>query len=619
VLDLGVGGWAELGFGVTVHPSARGVLANTADILPGSGSDPDMGNNSATALTPILVVSDIAITKTAPEQAVAGAEISFQIHVTNAGPSTALGIRVVDTLHPALSNASWTCTATVDSSCPASGTGDLDMEADVFPGGELSIVLTATIASSFTGILPNTASLVPEPDSTDPTPDDHESSTETEVIAVADVQVVKSNGVDAVVAGTDITYTITVSNPGPSDAPEVQVVDVLPNILSNSVWTCTPSGTASCPAGGTNNIDFVATLPAGDTLDIVLTARLSPAATGTLSNTANIVVLGDVEDPDLDNNSSTDSDPVGVEPDLWLRLIDPLNPFDPAGGFDLPVVAVVRNLGPSNSSGAELLVEFDHPVVQTFDPDCVAEGDLALRCPVPPLAVGLSHMLRMDFGNLPPAPGSLTVNGEVFAFDDDPNLANNTDSITNLFETGGDVLVYVENGLTSLVPGRTISYRILVINIGSLPVNDVELSVPVAAGLLNATWSCVDIPGNLCEGSGSGDILASYDLAPAAFAEYQLRAVVDPFIDPQVQPTIAQWAYADVPPDSDINLANNEWVDEDPLTSIIFSDGFETLTETLQTLQSKLGPGTPGTLPPWYTGLRWLDLINPDGTSGGRP
>ncbi|HRQ63609.1 MAG TPA: beta-propeller fold lactonase family protein [Xanthomonadaceae bacterium] len=618
VLDLGVGGWAELGFGVTVHPSARGVLANTASIAPGSGSDPDMDNNSATALTPILVVSDIAIEKTAPVQAVAGAPINFQIRVTNEGPSTALGIRVVDTLHPALSDATWTCTATVDSSCPSSGNGHLDMEADVFPGGELNIVLTATIASSFTGILPNTASLVPEIDSTDPTPDDHESSTETEVIAVADAQVVKSNGVDVVVAGTDVTYTITVSNPGPSDAPEVQVLDMPPASLSDIVWTCAPSGAATCPAGGTGNINFVAALPAGDVLDIVLTARLSPAATGTLSNTASIVVLGDVEDPDLDNNQSTDSDPIGIEPDLWLRLIDPLNPFDPAGGFDLPIVALVTNLGPSNSSGGELLVEFDHPLVQTFDPDCVPEGTHALRCPIPAQEVGLTHLVRMDFGNLPPAPGSLTVDGEVFAFDDDPDLSNNTDSITNHFATGGDVLVYVENGLTSLVPGRAIAYRVLLINIGSLPVNDVQLSVPIAEGLLNATWSCIDVPGNLCEGSGSGDIVATYDLPPAAFAEYQLQAVVDPFIEPQVQPTIAQWVHADVPPDSDINLANNEWVDEDPLVDIIFSNGFETLTETQQALQPKTGQGAPQALP-WQRSLHWLQLIPLDGTTGGRP
>lgn len=617
-IDLGVGGWAELGFGATVHPSARGVLENTAFIMPGSGTDPDLDNNQSTASTPIIVVSDIAIEKTAPEEAVAGTEITFDIRVTNLGPSTALGIRVVDTLHPALSNAYWTCVASEDSSCPESGTGNLDMEADVFPGGELNIALTATIAPSFTGILPNTASLVPEVDSTDPTPDDHESSTETLVIAVSDVQVDKSNGVETVVAGTDITYVITVSNPGPSDAPEVRVVDVLPFQLSNANWSCTPSGGATCPAGDSGNIDFTGALPAGGIMEIVLVARLSAGATGTLSNTAAVEVLGDAEDPDLDDNQSTDTDVIDVQPDLSLNLIAPLNPFDSGGDFDLPIVAVVRNLGPSDSSGGELVLDVDQAVTQSFDPSCSFDGPNRLRCPVPALPVDQSVTLRVDFGNLPLPPSSLTVEGEVFALDNDPDLSNNVDSVTNMFETGGDVLVYIENGLTSLIPGRAVGYQVLLINIGSLPVDNVDFEVPVADGLLNATWSCVDVPGNLCSGSGSGGIVASFDMARSARAEYLLQGIIDPSIDPQVQPTIAQWGQAIVPDGSDINLDNNEWVDEDPLVDIIFADGFETLEPTSALLQ-KADANPAGRVMPIDFQSGWFGRSRRDSSSGEQP
>ena len=580
-IDLGVGGYGHLEFGAIVHPSARGVLENTATIAPGEGVDPDPSNNASTVGTPIIVISDIAILKQAPAEAVAGGPIVFTITVTNQGPSTALGIRVIDTLHPALSDATWTCQATVDSACPASGSGNLDMVGDVFPGGQLDIELTAIIDSAFVGMLPNTASLVPEPGSTDPTPDDHESTTETLVIAVADVQVLKSNGVDSVVAGTDVTYAITVANPGPSDAPQVRLVDVLPAMLSNASWSCLPSGTADCPASGLGNIDFVATVPAGTQVVVTLTARLAASASGTLSNTASIEVLGDVEDPDLDNNSSTDSDLIDIEPDLALQLIAPLNPFDSGGGFDLPIVAIVRNLGPSDSSGAEMVFEVDQAVTQSFDPSCTFDSPTVLRCPVPPLQLDQSYLLRVDFGDLPLPPSSLTVDGEVFAMDDDPDLANNVDSVTNTFETGGDVLVYIENGLNSLIPGRAIAYEVLLINIGSQAVNDVEFSAPVATGLLNATWICVDQPGNLCAGSsGNGDIVAGFDMPPSSRAEYLLQGVVDPTIDPQVQPTIAQSGGATVPAGSDINLANNGWVDEDPLVDIIFSDSFETLEPT---------------------------------------
>jgi uncharacterized repeat protein (TIGR01451 family) len=579
-LDLGVGGQATLAFAATVHPSARGVLENTATVEPGSGADPDPDNNSATSATPIVVIADIAVEKSGPEEAVAGTTIDYEIRVTNAGPSSALGVQVVDILHPALLDASWTCSASEGSSCPPSGLGNVILSADILPEGEVTILLSARIAPSFVGTLTNSVGLVPEPGAIDPTPGDHSDEVETGVTAVADVFVAKDNGVDSVVAGTDVTWTITVGNSGPSDAPQVRLVDQLASVLSNGTWSCQGFDGASCPPAGSGSLDFLASIPANASVVVELTARLAPSATGFLSNTAVATVLGDVEDPQPDNNASTDIDVIEVRPDLWLRLIDPLNPFDSSGDFDLPVVAVIRNLGPSDSSGGELVLEVDPAVTQTFDPTCVAESSSRLRCPVPPLKVSESFVLRVDFGNLPLPPETLTVDGEVIAADDDPELDNNLDSVTIQFLVGGDVLIYVENGLTSLIPGRQIGYRVLVINIGSQPVTDVQVDVPVAAGLLNAAWSCLDVPANLCQGSGSGDIVASFDMPPSARAEFLLSAVVDPFIDPLVQPTIAQMGTASVPPGSDINLDNNVWVDEDPLVSIIFADGFETLEET---------------------------------------
>ncbi|MBL0040723.1 MAG: DUF11 domain-containing protein [Xanthomonadales bacterium] len=72
----------------------------------------------------------------------------------------------------------------------------------------------------------------------------------------------KTDGVNSVIAGTAVSYQINVVNNGPSDAPQVRVLDALPPGLSAATWTCTATGT-TCPANGSGSPDFVAAMPAG--------------------------------------------------------------------------------------------------------------------------------------------------------------------------------------------------------------------------------------------------------------------------------------------------------------------------------------------------------------------
>ncbi len=57
----------------------------------------------------------------------------------------------------------------------------------------------------------------------------------------ADLRITKSDSPDPVTAGTDLNYTLTVTNDGPSEAPNVTLTDDLPSGLSNAQY-CTGSG-----------------------------------------------------------------------------------------------------------------------------------------------------------------------------------------------------------------------------------------------------------------------------------------------------------------------------------------------------------------------------------------
>ncbi len=120
-----------------------------------------------------------------------------------------------------------------------------------------------------------------------------------------------------------MTYTIVVSNAGPSDVTGATVTDTLPAALTNVSWTCIPAGGASCTAGPiAGNIADSVNIPVGDSVTYTVTADVLASATGNLDNTASVSEPAGVTDPDLTNNSATDSDTEDAEADLAITKTD---------------------------------------------------------------------------------------------------------------------------------------------------------------------------------------------------------------------------------------------------------------------------------------------------------
>lgn len=589
-IDLGVGGWAEFELDLVVHPSARGVLENEATVLPAAGADPSPADNTGIDQTTIIVVSDIGVSKSGPATGVAGEAISYLIEVTNAGPSDALGLQVVDALHPAVINATWSCVPSGGSQCPASGNGSPAFAADVLVGDTLTITIDATIASSFVGTLPNRVELVPEAGASDPTPGDHAAEVATEVIALVDVAIDKSNGVDSVVAGDVLTYTLTVSNSGPSDAPQVRVRDQLPEVLTTATWTCSGTNGASCPAMGAGSPDFIASLPASSQLTLLIEAQLQPTATGELLNTASAQVLGEPFDTDPANDSASDSDVILIQPDLQLSLVDPLDPFDPGGSIALPYRVVVSNAGPSNARNVVVDLVLSAQVTQTLpSTNCGVLSPQTLRCAMGEVASGREAVIELAFTGLPSAPGQFVVDGLVTTSDDDPQLANNVASQTTTLIAGGDVMVSLDNGRNGLETDEVTTYELRVVNIGSQAVADIVVETLIPLELIDASWTCSGIQGGSCSAGGSGDVADTISLAAGQGATYLITARVDPALDQSTPQTVVLSASASVPPGSDINLLNNTAVETDDVVFVIFRDSFESASALL-----------------W--GLEWLDV-----------
>ncbi|MFN9286768.1 MAG: hypothetical protein ACK6EB_01780, partial [Planctomyces sp.] len=145
---------------------------------------------------------------------VPGATTTYTITVSNAGPSTATSVSVSDSMP------SWIASWTWSGNGLAGQTGNLsDTISRLAPGSRVVYTVVATVKPDVTGAsLTNTATVSATAD----TNSANNSASDTDSADVQyDVSVTKTNGTTTVVPGATTTYTITVSNAGPSTATSV--------------------------------------------------------------------------------------------------------------------------------------------------------------------------------------------------------------------------------------------------------------------------------------------------------------------------------------------------------------------------------------------------------------
>src|SRR5262249_49186897 len=106
--------------------------------------------------------------------------------------------------------------------------GPIATTVDLPAGASATFVATGTVSPGAIGTLANTASVTPPAGTTDPTPDDETATDTTTISQSADVQVTKARSPAMVTAGNPATFTIVVSNAGPSTATGVVITDPPP-------------------------------------------------------------------------------------------------------------------------------------------------------------------------------------------------------------------------------------------------------------------------------------------------------------------------------------------------------------------------------------------------------
>lgn len=123
-----------------------------------------------------------------------------------------------------------------------------------------------------------------------------------------DLSITQSASSSVVAVGSNITYTLTVTNLGPGAASAITVTDNLPSSLT--FVSCSSTGSGICGGSGNNRTVTFDSLPNGNSEVITLEATVGASAAGSIGNTS-IVVAG-TPDSNSSNNSATSSVTVGT-------------------------------------------------------------------------------------------------------------------------------------------------------------------------------------------------------------------------------------------------------------------------------------------------------------------
>ncbi|RYF26173.1 MAG: DUF11 domain-containing protein [Flavobacteriales bacterium] len=315
---------------VVAKVKATGVYANTVTIS-GNETDPTPGNNTDTETPNPAAVSDLAITKTVNNATPSvGSNVTFTITATNNGPSAATGVSVTENIPSGYEVVSVT-PGTGSWTAPNWSIGNLANGA--------SATLTVVAKVKATGVYANTVTI--SGNETDPTPGNNTDTEEPTPSAVSDLSITKTVNNATPTVGSNVTFTITATNNGPSNATGVSVTENIPT--GYEVVSVTPStGSWTAPNWSIGN------LANGASATLTIVAKVK--ATGVYANT--VTISGNETDPTPGNNTDTETpNPAAVSD---LAITKTVNNATPTVGSNVTFTITATNNGPSAATGVSV-------------------------------------------------------------------------------------------------------------------------------------------------------------------------------------------------------------------------------------------------------------------------
>jgi uncharacterized repeat protein (TIGR01451 family) len=416
-----------------------GTTISNTDTISSSTNDSNLANNSATVniLVASPASSDIAVTNSATPTTVAPANnITYAQTLTNNGPATAANVSFTGTI-PAnttlisfVAPSGWTC------SKPAvGGTGNISCTiASLASGVTANFTLVVQVNSGTAS-----GTVISDTDSGSSTISDPNASNNSATANVnvapanqADLAITKTATPNPVLAGNNVTYTVSATNNGPAAATSVVISDTLPpntTFVSGTApggWTCTPlapggTGTASCsnpslPSNSTAAFTFILQVTAGTAPGTVITNTVS--------------VTSATPDPTLSNNTASAAVTVTSPSQADMAIAMTATPEPVIQGDTLVYALTITNNGPAMADN--VVVTDTLPSAVTYISSLVTGGTCwqssgTITCNMGSMSNGQIAVITHNVLAATFSSSSYAVNtATVAASTADPNLSNNT-------------------------------------------------------------------------------------------------------------------------------------------------------------------------------------------------
>ncbi|NSL85778.1 DUF11 domain-containing protein [Chitinophaga sp. Mgbs1] len=462
---------------------------------------------------------NVVIVKTGPAALHAGEMIHYIIRVTNFGPSLARGTVISDVVPAAVENVTWTANAAGSSviSSGSTGTGNtVNLVADMPPGqeNELTITVTGTVKGDFSGQLVNTATASPAEPGIAQVKDDAVTTVDRSAV----LQISKA-GPATMTPGNTVSYTMEVTNAGPSNANNIRITDNIPAAILSPTWGALAlnGATITSPATGSGAaLSFAGNIPATPEAKILvqITGTLDPDYRDpSLTNQA--IVINDPSIPGALNDTSAVTSVVQRLANLRIVKSGPANG---AAGETIQYVLRVQNDGPSNVRTATIT---DILPASILNVSWTATPVSGVSNVTPAAGTGNNLSLTADMnaggildivvnGVISPATvnGATIINTATVALPagstaTDPNPADNTSTVSTV--TDNDPVVRIaKTGPATVNILDSIHYRIEITNGGSGNITNALITDNVPAGITVGRWTATATGTATVTGAASG-------------------------------------------------------------------------------------------------------------------
>jgi uncharacterized repeat protein (TIGR01451 family) len=481
--------------------------------------------------------ASIQVTVTQPQPVAAGANFDYVINVSNEGPDDALNITLTFPLpsgvffQSEVAAAGWSCT---NPSVGSSGT--VTCTAPALAPGTVSFTITAsTPPAAQPGTYSTTATIT----STTPDPSDNDNSAEVDVIisTQSDYSMALTASPDPVNAGTNLTWTMTVTNNGPSTGMTASVSLPLPasttfvSIAPPAGWSCsTPpvgtNGTVSCSLTTSLNSSSQAIFTVVSNVDSSTPSGTPLSGTATVSSPDDMFAI---------NDSATASVQTTALADLGVtKSVAPATDFP---GSALQYTIIVTNNGPSDAAAVTITDVL--PAALRFT-SIVAPGGWSCTTPAPgangtvtcslaSMAAGSggSFTLNVTIAPATAAGTNISNTAQTGSSTPDSNSANNSSTAQVVVAAPINVTASksVNGGIHA--EGSQVTYTIVLTNTGSIaqgdnPGNELTDVLPSSLTLTSATASS----GTAVANAGTNTVTWNGSIAGGGTVTIAIQALV---------------------------------------------------------------------------------------------